>query len=112
MPMMFGFAQQRQQLLEAELQRILVDLPPFGAIRAYLIGDFAAGQVGPNTQMELVIVQLTDEPFHRRADFWVTHLRPRLGTRFLVYTPDEFEALEQVDPVLVDALRVGAMVVG
>lgn len=112
MPMMFGFSRQRQQLLEAELQRMAAEMPPFGAVRTYLIGDLALGKVGPDTNLELVIVQVTDEPFHRRADFWVTHLRPRVGTRFLVYTPEEFDQLEQTDAVLRAAQRSGAVIIG
>ena len=110
--MMFGFAQQRRQLLAAELERILSDLSLFGARRVYLVGDFAAGRVTAETELELVIVQDTDEPFHRRADFWVTHLRPRLGTRFLVYTPEEFDDLSAHDPLLRQAERQGVVVVG
>lgn len=112
MPMMFGFAQQRRQLLAAELERILSDLSLFGARRVYLVGDFATGRVTAETELELVIVQDTDEPFHRRADFWVTHLRPRLGTRFLVYTPEEFDDLSARDPLLQHAERLGVVVVG
>jgi hypothetical protein len=112
MPMMFGFSSQRRQLLEAELQRMAAEVLPFGARRVYLIGGLAAGSIGPDSELELVVVQATDEPFHRRADFWVTHLRPRVGTRFLVYTPEEFEALAQSDPVLVEALRIGEVIVG
>lgn len=111
MPMMFGFARQRQQMLEAELQRVLGEVVPFGALRMYVIGDLARGKAGPSTELELVVVQITDQPYHRRADFWVTHLRPRVGTRFLVYTPEEFEALAESDPVLREAHRIGVMVI-
>src|SRR5438067_10455161 len=112
MPMMFGFAQQRRLLLQAEVERILSDLSLFGARRVYLIGDLAAGRVAPETTLELVIVQATDEPFHRRPDFWVTHLRPRVATRFVVYTPDEFETMEDEDTVLRLAISQGVDVVG
>ncbi len=112
MPMMFGFARQRRQMLQAELQRILGEVIPFGALRMYVIGDLARGEVGPSTELELVIVQATEERYQRRADFWVTHLRPRVGTRFLVYTPEEFEALAETDPVLQEAQRIGDMVIG
>ena len=112
MPIMFGFAQQRRQLLDAEVQRILSDLSLFGGRRVYLTGDLAAGRVGPETTLELVIVQSTDEPFHRRPDFWVTHLRPRVATRFIVYTPEEFEALEGTDLLLLRAAQFGEMIVG
>ncbi len=112
MPMMFGFSRQRRQLLEAEAQRFAAEAYGYGALRAYLVGELAAGAIGPETELELVIIQETDEPFHRRADFWVSHLRPRVGTRFLVYTPEELEALEQVDPVLREAHRIGERIVG
>lgn len=112
MPMMFGFSERRRQLLDAELRRIAAEAPQLGAVWASLIGDLARGKVRPDTELELVVVQATDEPFHRRADFWVSHLRPRVGTRFLVYTPEELEALEQVDPVLREAQRIGERIVG
>jgi hypothetical protein len=112
MPMMFGFVQQRRQMLEAELQRITPELQPFGALRAYLVGDLPRDIVHPDTELELLIVQETDAPFHRRADFWTAHLRPQVGTRFLVYTPQELEELEQVDPLILDAQRLGATVLG
>ena len=112
MPMMFGFSGQRRQLLEAEAQRFAAEAYGYGALRAYLVGELAAGAVGPETELELVIVQETDEPFHRRADFWVAHIRPRVGTRFLVYTPEEFEAVEEDDALLLEAIRVGEVLVG
>jgi hypothetical protein len=112
MPMMFGFSRQRRQLLLAELQRIAAEVPPFGALRLILVGDLSRGLAGPETELELVVVQITDEPYQRRPDFWVTHLRPRVGTRFLVYTPEEFEDFGAVDPVLVEADRTGQVVIG
>lgn len=110
--MMFGFSQQRRQLLDAELRRVAAEAPQLGALRIYLVGDLARGEVGPETELELVVVQATDEPFHRRADFWVAHLRPRVGTRFLVYTPEEADELELLDPNLRAAQRDGELVVG
>lgn len=112
MPIMFGFGQQRRQLLEAELHRFASDAARFGARRAFLVGDFGRGESQPDTDLELVIVQETDEPFRRRADFWVNHLRPRVGTRFLVYTPAEFDALATTDPVLEEALARNEAVLG
>jgi len=112
MPIMFGFARQRRELLEAELRRMLPELAPFGALRAWLVGDLARGRAGPESELELVIVQETEEPFQRRPDFWTAHLRPRVGARFLVYTPEEVEALDEVDPLLVDAQRHGETLVG
>jgi hypothetical protein len=112
MPMMFGFSKHRRQLLEAERDRIAAVARQFGALHLYVIGDLPDGTVGPASELELVVVQDTAEPFHRRADFWVGHVRPRVGTRFLVYTPDEFEELEQDDALLVHARSHGELLVG
>ena len=112
MPMMCGFSRQRREALEAELRRMAAEVRAYGARRVYVIGDLARGWVEPDTNLELVIVQATDEPFHRRSDFWVTHLRPRVGTRFLVYTPEEFCELEDTDTVLREAQRTGAVTIG
>ncbi|MCH8199347.1 MAG: hypothetical protein IIA54_04675 [Chloroflexi bacterium] len=107
MPMMLGFARQRREMLEAELVRIVEELPPLGSERLYVVGDFARREVRADTPLELVIVHPTEEPYHRRADFFVDHLRPRLETRFHVYTPQEFEELSDHDPILVQALALG-----
>ncbi len=112
LPMMYGFAQQRKQMLEAELERLRSEMPQLGAMRVALTGDLAVGRVTPETSLELVVVQMTDEKFHRRADFWTTHLRPRLDTTFIVYTPEEYEELAETDPVLVAVERDGEVIIG
>ena len=83
-----------------------------GVHRAYLTGDVARGRMEPDTELELVLVQDTVEPFHRRADFFMSHLRPSVGTRFLVYSPDEFTELEGIDSVLLEAKMHGEVIFG
>ena len=112
MPMMFGFSEQRRRLLDEEVERLAAELPPLGVERLYVTGDLARGRVGPASELDLVLVQRTEEPFHRRPDFFVTHLRPRVAIRFTVYTPEEFSELAGDDPVLLDALRSGEAVFG
>ncbi len=107
MPMVFGFARQRRQLLEAEFLRMAGEMNQLGAQRFWLSGDLARERVGPDSELELVIVREMDEPFHRRSDFFQTHLRPRVGTRFTVYTPAEFDALEDMDPIIREAISLG-----
>ncbi len=112
MPIMIGFARQRQQLIEAEIARIAEELPRLGVLRAWVSGDFARGRVGPDTPLDLVVVHDTTQPAHRRSDFFVDHLRPRLDTRFAVYTPEEAETLKEADPVLLEAARLGEPICG
>jgi hypothetical protein len=105
MGIMFGFAGHRRQQLVAELKRMAAELPQLGVERAWLIGDLATDSMTPSSELELVLIHDTNEPFHRRADFFSTHLRPAVGTRFVVYTPDEAEELQDSDRVLIDAMR-------
>ncbi|MGE3272877.1 MAG: hypothetical protein AB7P40_29335 [Chloroflexota bacterium] len=112
MPMMFGFADHRRQILEAEARRFAQEAPPYGAMAAWIVGDLARGVIDPETELELVIVQETDEPFQRRGEFWESHLRPRIGTRYLVYTPEEVDEFEESDPLLMGAMASGERIVG
>jgi len=112
-PIMFGFARQRRQMLEAELQRFIDEMPPLGMTRLFLIGKLARGtSIAPDTGLQLVVVQETAEHFHRRADFWVTHLRPSVATHFHVYTEHEFDAMTDRDPILIEATQYGERLYG
>ena len=107
-PMMFGFGRQRRMILEAEMQRYVEEMPQLGMTRLILIGDLVSGEpTKPDATLELIVVQETEEPFHRRPDFWVTHLRPAVGTTFHVYTESEFLELAESDPLLIRAQQFG-----
>lgn len=112
MPLMFGFATQRRQMLDAELERLVAEMPQLGMLRMWVTGDLAVGRVTAESLLDLVLVQETDEPWQRRADFWNVHLRPRVGTRFSVFTPREFDELSDSDPLLVRAATEGEQVYG
>ncbi len=111
MPIVFGFVAHRRQQLEAEFLRIAGSMRPLGAERFWLSGDLARNAVGPDSELELIIVHETDQPFHRRSDFFQTHLRPQVGARFIVYTPSEFAELRDVDPLIIEAARLGDEVI-
>ena len=112
-PIMFGFARQRQQMLEAELTRFIDEMPPLGMTRLVLIGELARGNsISPQTGINLVLVQETDEPPHRRPDFWVTHLRPAVSTTFNVYTTAEWDSMLYTDPLIIEATNFGERLYG
>ncbi len=112
MPIMFGFSGHRRQQLVEEFRRMTEELPRLGVERAWLTGDLADNRVGPESDLEFVLVHETAERFHRRPDFFSTHLRPAVGTRFIVYTPAEFNQLREIDQILIDACRAGDELLG
>ena len=106
-PMMFGFSQQRKQILNAEAERFVREMPQLGAKKIILVGDLAVGDVSIDSGLEVLVVQETDDPYKDRADFWVTHLRPVVKVDFYVFTPKELSYLSQTDPFLIKSLSLG-----
>jgi hypothetical protein len=112
MPMMVGFSAQRSEALRREVERYAAMMPTLGVDRAVLVGELAVGNVEPTTPVQLVIVQDTDAPFSRRADFFYSHLEPRVALDVTVYTRPEFEELSQSDTPAGRAIRSGDPIFG
>ena len=110
MPVRIGFSKYRRQALEAELERITPMMPQLGVQRAFLIGDLATEQVGPDSSLDLIMVLEMPGNFTRRMDFFTSHLGPTLATNFLVYSPEEFQSLKDTSPFLRTALQKGRTV--
>jgi len=105
--MIYGFGEHRRQLLESEVQRIRAEMPTLGIERAFLIGEFPKGKVKPTTGLEFLVVHNTDAPYVSRPDFFTSHILPRAGCTWYVYTAEEFESLGSDDPMLTRALSFG-----
>ena len=110
MPMMVGFSQYRKDLLERELANIEKMLPTLGVEKVILVGDLVAGECRPDSAIELIFVHETDRPFGRRADFFSYHLDSQVAVDSQVYTPEEFEMLQDTLPALYDACRKGRVI--
>ena len=112
MPVRIGFSSFRRQSLDAELERITQMLPQLGVDKAFLIGDLAADNSGPETTLDLIMVLELPGNFARRSDFFASHLGPMVGSNFFVYTPEEFETLRETSPFLRSALQKGRLIHG
>ena len=105
MPIRIGFADYRLQILRQELERVLEELPGYGALKVILVGDMLAGEIKPSSILELVIVQDTSESYLDRIDFFLSHLRPVVGVEICVYTPAEYSALESTNLVMFSKIK-------
>ena len=112
MPIRIGFSKFRRQALEIELERVVGMMPQLGVERAVLFGDLVMDRVGPESSIDLIMVQDIPGNFTRRMDFFTSHLGPEVAMNFFVYTPDEFHALRDSDPILRSALSKGRVVHG
>ena len=112
MPMMVGFSTQRQEALRSEVQRYASLMPTLGVDRAIVVGDLTIGQVNPTTPIQLVVVMDNEHPFSRRADFFYSHLEPRVALEVSVYNRDEFEELSESETPMGRLIRRGDSIFG
>jgi predicted nucleotidyltransferase len=83
--------ERRRGRLEAELQRIVSALPGLGVRRALLFGSVARGEVRGQSDLDLILIVDSREPFAERCARFYRTLTPSVGLDLLVYTPEEFE---------------------
>ena len=110
MPVRIGFSQFRKQMLERELENIENLLPQLGVEKVYLTGDMVSGDISPDSRIDLVVVQVTDSTFGRRADFFSYHLSSMVSVECQVYTPEEFGELKETLPALSSAIKQGRVI--
>ena len=110
MPMRVGFIQFRRQMMERQLDEIMGVLPTLGIEKAILTGDMVSGDYSPASTIDLVFVHDTDRPFGRRADFFSYHIGSQVGMTAQVYTPAEFEELQDTLPALYQACKRGRVI--
>jgi predicted nucleotidyltransferase len=87
--------ERRRRPLEVELGRIVAALPKLGVRRALLFGSLAEGGVGASSDLDLLLIVPSAEPFAARCARFYEALAPAVGTDLLVCTPEGFEVLRQ-----------------
>jgi predicted nucleotidyltransferase len=88
----WGRAKQRAAELAAELERItplLRGLP--GIERAYVFGSTVSGGVHASSDLDLLVVRRTAEPFVERGITLDRELGLKVSVDLFVYTPEEFQ---------------------
>ncbi len=82
-------------LLESELPRIVEELKRLGAHMIVLFGSYAQGRRDLFTDLDLLVVMESGEPFVERLGRLYATLGHRVAADILVYTPAEFEEMKQ-----------------
>ncbi len=102
--------ERRRAWLKAELRWILAELPRLGVTKAILFGSLASGNVGETSDLDLILIVPSGEPFTRRLDRFYQALASSVGLDLFVYTPEEFSAMAEVNPFVRSALARGKVV--
>jgi predicted nucleotidyltransferase len=80
--------------LRGELNRMLELLKTRTDIeKVILFGSIARGEGRYHSDLDLVIIQKTEQPFLDRLRDFYLYLKPGMATDLLVYTPEEWDTL-------------------
>ncbi len=81
--------------LESELPRLVEELTGLGARLIVLFGSYAQGRRDLFTDLDLLVVMESEQPFVERLGHIYARLSPKVAADILVYTPAEFEQMKQ-----------------
>ncbi len=98
---------EREQALRAELERIVAALRELGAVKVILFGSVARDEIRASSDLDLIVVMETDEPFLDRFLMVREAVKPQVACDILVYTPEEFEQMPHHSFLIRTALREG-----
>jgi predicted nucleotidyltransferase len=90
----------RLEILEDELERFVrVASEELGAEKIILFGSLARekgaeGSIGEWSDLDLVVITETEQPFYARIKDLLLKVRPRTGVDVFIYTPAEWERLK------------------
>jgi HEPN domain-containing protein/predicted nucleotidyltransferase len=101
-------AQARARRLRAELDRMRAVLAQVSNVRQVIVfGSVATGSVSAWSDLDVMVVQQTEQPFVERAVALARLVRPQVGVQFLVYTPEELREVGSRLFVRVEILEKG-----
>ena len=78
-----------------------------GVLRIILFGSLARGDVGPTSDLDLIVVMDTELDFMERLAYLYDGLGQTVALDLLPYTPEELAELEATRPFIQQALREG-----
>jgi len=82
--------------MQKKVHRLIKSLLPYDPERLYLFGSWARGEEDDLSDLDLVIIKQTEVPFLDRLREVASLLPAEIGgVDILVYTPDEFVAMQQ-----------------
>lgn len=101
-------AGERQDALERELHRLRDALASAGVLRVIVYGSFARGDVGPESDLDLLVVVPEDGlAYLQRLRRLYAVAGPALPCDILAYTEAELAALAEGSDLVATALREG-----
>ncbi len=105
-----GRSEERKAALEGGLSEFISRLRQTDVRKAILFGSLARGDVGPKSDVDLVLIRDTHEPFVRRGDDLIGLLPAGCPVDLIIYTPSEWGSLAERNPFMNRVRKEGVTV--
>ncbi len=92
------------------VKNIIDQLKPFDAEMIILFGSYAVGNYRKDSDVDLLIIKKTDEPFLERQKRARLLLRTTTPVDLFVLTPEEFESAKKNNLLIREAVETGTIV--
>lgn len=99
----------RQKELRRELSRIVRECKRLGYRKVILFGSLARGEVGPRSDIDLILVKDSEMKFSDRLEEFYREIIPDVAVDVLVYTPEEFDRLRRERAFIRKAVEEGVI---
>ena len=97
--------------MEKCLDVLLQALQPYQPQRIILFGSAARGEADAESDLDVLVIKDTAEPFMRRLEHVAELCPPGVHADILVYTPEELrEMVDDGNPFIIQALHEGRVV--
>jgi uncharacterized protein len=97
--------------MEKCLNVLLQALVPYRPQRIMLFGSVARGEADAESDLDVLVIKDTAEPFVRRLERMAELCPPGVYADILVYTPEEIrEMVDDGNPFIIQALQEGKVV--
>ena len=97
--------------MEKCLNFLLQALAPYQPRRIILFGSVARGEADAESDLDVLVIKDTAEPFVRRLERMAELCPPGVYADILVYTPEEIgEMVADGNPFIIQALQEGKVV--
>ena len=97
----------RRRKLESELERAVEELKHMGAERIVLIGSMSEDDIGPFSDIDLLVVMPSEKRFLDRLKDAYGRIQPSVAMDILIYSPEEVEELRETSAFVGNALKRG-----
>jgi predicted nucleotidyltransferase len=99
----------RHRALKSELIRVVEELKKAGVKRIILFGSLAKDDIGPASDIDLLVVQETKKRFIERLIELYEIINPKYALDLLVYTQSEFDEMKEKNSFVKQILREGKL---